>query len=233
MNNGLRRSIRITSTVSVFFIVAVIIAGSIVRMSGSGMGCPDWPKCYGHLIPPTESQQLEFRPDVQFEKGKMIILNDTLWVANETFTSGLSFDRANWHKYPKHDYAIFNATHTWTEYINRLIGALSGAPVFLLFVLSVIWMVRRRDVLTFLLAGLTLFMLGFEAWLGKLVVDGNLKSGSITYHMLGSISIVFLLLYIRHRFAPVSSPEMTDRKARASVIIFFMLIIIQILIGTQ
>ncbi|MEY3398490.1 MAG: hypothetical protein RL220_1084, partial [Bacteroidota bacterium] len=31
----------------------------------------------------------------------------------------------------------------------------------------------------------------------------------------------------------VSSPEMTDRKARASVIIFFMLIIIQILIGTQ
>jgi cytochrome c oxidase assembly protein subunit 15 len=33
----------------------IVLTGAAVRLTGSGLGCPDWPKCYGGTVPPLES----------------------------------------------------------------------------------------------------------------------------------------------------------------------------------
>ncbi len=220
------------SRLEIVLIFLVIIAGSVVRMTGSGMGCPDWPMCFGHLIPPTERAQLDWKPNTEFNKKQIIIVDEALFFAKEDFITGSNYNPENWEKYTKHDYAIFNATHTWIEYINRLIGALSGIPMLIMLVLSLFLFKENWRYLALSAAGL--FMLGFEAWLGKLVVDGNLIPGSITIHMIGALAIVAILLVFNALLERDSTPTLGHTKKFQNLsLVALALMLVQIGLGTQ
>ncbi len=227
----MKLSFRKLAKLSLVLVYLVIVAGAVVRMTGSGMGCPDWPKCFGYYIPPTHEQTLLWEPNREFEKGQVIIKNEQLLVANTSFTSSEIFTDTNWDVYTKHDYAIFNVWHTWIEYINRLLGALAGLAVLLLALFSLkYWSINKRIVL---FSWLTVFGMGFQAWLGATVVYSVLEPVKITLHMVMALIIVALLLYIMH-LSKESQKSLQFEKSLQFVMGFaLVLTLIQIVLGTQ
>lgn len=196
MKTWMQKTYRPLAKTSLVLVYLVILAGAVVRMTGSGMGCPDWPKCFGYLIPPTEEKELLWTPGKAYQKGQVIIREEALLLARENFTSGSAFDSANWAPYTKHDYAVFNATHTWIEYINRLLGALAGLAMLVLAVFSISWWKEKKRRVLF--AWLAVVAIGFQAWLGATVVYSVLEPVKITMHMFMALLIVGMLLWMIH-----------------------------------
>ena len=222
-----RHLVRLT----IVFTYLVIVAGSVVRMSGSGMGCPDWPKCFGYYVPPTSIEQLTWRSDKKFEKGNVIIRNKRLYVARRDFVTRDIYFPSNWELYTRHDYAKFNVYHTYTEYVNRLFGASLGFVNLLMFLYSLfLWRVRRKVVL---LSLLSIVVLVFQAWLGAKVVDSNLLPIKITIHMVTALVMIALYVYI----LKVSKMDVKKKKYPKdvfyAVISVLVLLLIQVAMGIQ
>lgn len=219
--------------INLILVFVVIAAGAIVRATGSGMGCPDWPTCFGKLIPPTNIDQLTWFPNKSFSEGEMIIKDEKLLVALSDVKTGNSFTANNWQEYEKHDYAIFNPLHTWVEFINRLATVVLGFPVMLMFALSFFyWKDKKKNIF---LSGLVVFLIGFQAWLGKIVVDRNLQGTTITYHMIGVFAILAVLIWMLH------INKKNDNKTSLEITPFFknvilgsvLLTLLMVILGTQ
>lgn len=192
-----------TAFVTIIFLYLVFLAGSVVRATGSGMGCPDWPKCFGQYIPPTDISQLPPNYKEVFKvEGKTI--------------------------------ADFSPVHTWTEYINRMLGVLSGLSMLWLTVLGVsLWKKDRRILLLLIFA---LLLLGFVGWMGKVVVATNLKPLMITVHMgsaLATIAVtVFVLFRTRNMFG-LGRKQVIPAGISLLLIGSFLLTLAQIVFGAQ
>src|ERR1700744_5135583 len=109
--------------ITIFSLFAVIIAGAVVRSTGSGMGCPDWPKCFGRYIPPTNSSELPKDYKSKYVAGNI--------AKNQRCARTLDvFGYSDLAKRIREDKSIlvpeeFNAAKTWPEYVNRLLGEIT------------------------------------------------------------------------------------------------------------
>ena len=185
------RTFGIISLVSIYLL---ILAGGIVRSTGSGMGCPDWPKCFGRMIPPTQVSELPFNYQ-EIYKEKL------------------------------HGQVLFNPTKTWIEYLNRLLGALTGIFVVITTFLA---FKQNRKIFLHTLAALILVIL--NAILGKYVVDSFLLPGVVTTHMLLSIGVIYFLIKALNIH---SISEVNTLKYRQWIMINLCIVFLQILLGTQ
>lgn len=188
--------------ISVGVVLFLILVGGIVRSTGSGMGCPDWPKCFGLLVPPTDVSEIP----------ASFFVN-----------------------HPEYESQVFNATQTWIEYINRLIGALTGLVVFVTAVLSLGFF--RKDKRIFFLSFAAMVLTGVEAWLGKLVVDQNLEGGMVTIHMFGALLILATLITAVY-LASAGKASAKENSSFSATAVWLglgvvLLTMAQVLIGTQ
>src|SRR5690606_19580204 len=177
--------------ITIIILYVVILAGGVVRSTGSGMGCPDWPKCFNRRIPPTDVSQLPADYEQEYIDGRA--------EKNERFANtlaklgfaDLAFEIRNDKSILVHE--EFNATKTWTEYVNRLAGATLGLFIILCVIFSTaFWRFRKR---IFFLSLLNLFLVGFQGWMGSIVVSTNLTPWVITVHMLLALVILAISIY--------------------------------------
>lgn len=222
------------ASVTLVLLYLVIIAGSIVRATGSGMGCPDWPKCFGYYIPPTNPAQIQFQEGHEYKKSMMIIVEDTLWRSKADFTSAKKFDHSNWEKYPVHNYAKFFVKQTWVEYVNRLIGAVSAISLLALLILALLRIKKDKFTFFVLIAGMC--VMAFVIWLGAVVVHTNLAPQKITFHMMSSLALLGVVIFSHIRVSVLSKrleKSSVEKSTRFLLIAALFLTIVQIIFGTQ
>jgi len=215
--------------ITLVLIYLVVVAGSFVRITGSGMGCPDWPKCFGQWIPPTEEAVLphDYKEIYSEKRSKKI-------EKFSKFLSSIGFKEAA--NKIKNDPSLlieedFNAQKTWTEYVNRLFGFLAGNAMLAAFIWILLKYRKRKLVV---LATVNLVLMGIQAWFGSIVVATNLVPWTITVHMFLALVIIGLQLYIIKQISPMQQkPVNVSKTIKWLVILVFGITFYQMFLGTQ
>ncbi len=208
------RRFRFVALLTVVSVYLLILVGGIVRSSGSGMGCPDWPKCFGSWIPPTRISQLPANYKEVYTAQRVAKnqkLARTLQKMGFAQVAGSIFAHPT--QYIETD---FNPVKTWIEYLNRLLGALIGVFVLLTVVFALPYWKRDRPI--FWLSLTSFLLTGVQGYLGSLVVSTNLLPVMVTIHMGLTLVIVALLLYAvdRARWGIMSVTSATISADQAS-----------------
>lgn len=221
--NNRSLSINLYTIIAVYFLILV---GGIVRSMGAGMGCPDWPKCFGSYVPPASASELpanyeDIYVSSRVEKNERLAAT-LLWFGWEDLAQRVTND-------PSIGVATyFDTQKAWVEYINRLVGVIIGFLVIMnmIFTLKYIRTIKWVAIL----GVLSFVLVVFQGWIGSLVVSTNLLPGFISFHMILALLLVALLLTQRYLMSSRDEHRVTGG---GWLLVLLVLFTIQIIFGVQ
>jgi len=129
----------------------------------------------------------------------------------------------------------FNAAKTWTEYVNRLTGATLGIVLLLTAIFSFAYKKKAKRII--ILSLLNIIVVGYQGWLGSIVVSTNLTQWVVTVHMLLALIVLGIAIYT-YNYAKQLHKQPTVIMYRIGwlkgFLLFTMVIsVLQIIIGTE
>lgn len=199
---------------SIILLIVLIFAGAIVRVTGSGLGCPDWPTCWGELVPPTSIEQVdeayleEKLP--RFKKSAKRFGRDP----DEITVAKLLEE--------------YDPVQTWIEFTNRLLAL----PVLLANLLLMICCFRCRIMPGLGVGAFALVII--SALTGIVVVASGLRSGVVTIHMALAFLQLFVLTYLYWGGIRPGTPRARVAGAsRPQVMILLVCVMLEWAMGSQ
>lgn len=190
----------------------LILVGGLVRASGAGLGCPDWPRCFGQWIPPASAAQLPPGFDVaQFNPTLMWTeyLNRLLGVAVGFCILGATVSALRHHRRDAHVTGPTVAALLLTGFQGWLGGQVVAAEL-------AAWIVTAHLVVALVIVALLLYatFASMVEMRGTIVSDARRTSSALSYLamalMLGQVG---LGAFVRGRV-----DEALDRLPRAEAL---------------
>lgn len=200
-------------------VLVLMFVGAIVRVTGAGMGCPDWPKCWGRLIPPTSIEQVDFDklPIAKFQQKAARMGRDPESISEESLRRE------------------FNPRHVWTEFGNRMTSMPVGFFTLATFI-AAFWQRPKRP-LVFWMAFISLALVLINAWMGARVVFSGLAPGVLTTHLALAMALLGTLAYCVWRGTDtpwrIEMAAGPKAKLRFGVTALLVIIVVEGVIGAQ
>jgi cytochrome c oxidase assembly protein subunit 15 len=204
--------LRTLTVIACALCLLVVVLGAYVRLTAAGLGCPDWPGCYGHLSPSGAAADLQDR-------------------ANTTLTSARAFELGKAWREMLHRYAASTlgaliaclALLTWLWRRERIApSALALAVLGIVLVqgifgmLTVTWRLYPLIVTLHLLFGLTTLSLLWWLLLGFSApgAAASARAGAALARALAGIGLLILILQIAlggwtsSNYAAIACPDL-------------------------
>jgi cytochrome c oxidase assembly protein subunit 15 len=199
---------------SIVLLIVLIFAGAVVRVTGSGLGCPDWPTCWGEFIPPTSIEQV----DESYLEKKLPRFKRSA----ERF--GRDPDEITVARLLEE----YDPVQTWIEFTNRLLAL----PVLLANFLLMIACLRSQIMPKLGVSAFALVII--SALTGIVVVASGLRSGVVTIHMALAFLQLFVLTYLYWAgVRPGSLRTQITGPSRPQVMILLSCVMIEWAMGSQ
>lgn len=202
-----------------FSLILLVVVGATVRVTGSGLGCPDWPTCWGCLIPPTRADQIDVsKLDISKFKRQAVRRGiDPDSITRETVLEN------------------FDPVHTWIEFVNRLTSLPLGFSVLLLALSS--FRAGRHRGWIIALSWFSLIDVLVNAGMGAIVVRSGLQPGIITLHMALAFLLIVVLVTIiwlsRGDRSSQAYPSSVRQRLLITSLVFFGCLFAEGLMGSQ